>query len=549
MHHCLRVAEILTIIFSHLRRDLRALAFLARTCRTFQGPASDILWADVRRLTPLVKCLPEDLWSVGPPGVPTNMRAFPLRGQVLFLRPMVLKDWIIFRRYSQRVRNLEISSANAAIFRALCNPPDPSYLFPGLLSLRWSNKATQQDAIPFLRSLIKPTLLSISLPARIYRQIDVTSLGLLCPNIQCILLGEDPDGEGYLTADVGSRMIRQCQTLKRFDCFSTISDETLLQLACLPALESLSFTPSNTTSFGHLKGLPQAFPALRELTVVAHVFVPFMAFLESVDLALITLNIRGTAAFGNTGIPDNLFAMLPSQCRRDTLSSIHISDEWQPRMDLLTYDPEYLRPLSAFKNLTSLVIRTTRSLLLNDDNLKELALAWPRLENLQLVSSHSWRVQPSITLPGLLPLLEHCPRLASLAILVDTTTTPAKASQLPGKGIRNTLLTEINVDRSRISSPVFVAAFLSDILPNLRRIRAIRAITRGRPWREVERMLSAFAMVRNQERTWRDHLGDDGAEIDWDEDGTAIDWDEDSSDQSHSEDDLSDRWELGSNGE
>ncbi|KAH7921199.1 hypothetical protein BV22DRAFT_745852 [Leucogyrophana mollusca] len=384
---------------------------------------------------------------------------------------MVLEDWIIFRQYSQRVRNLEVSSANLVIFRALRNPPDSSYFFPGLLSLRWSSKATQQDTIPFLRNLIKPTLISISLPALIYRQIDVTSLGLLCPNIQCILLSEmrsaDDERNRYLASDVSSRMIRQCQNLKRLDCITTISDETLLPLACLPTLEYSSFTLSNTTSFGCLKGLPQAFPALRELMVVADVVGSFTAFLESVDLALVTLSIHSIHKRGTTDTPDSPFAVVPSHCRHDTLSSIHITDECPFNSNIPTYDPECLRPLFAFTNLTSLVIRTACSPLLNDHGLKELALAWPRLEKLHLMTHHDWGISPKMALFGLLPLLEYCPRLASFAIIIDATARPAKA---PRNGVRNTLLTEINVGTSRISSPAFVAAFLSEILPRLRRI-------------------------------------------------------------------------------
>ena len=68
MYHALEIQEILSNIFSHYdpypwtaagRNDLRLLAALARTCRTFKEPALDMLWQNLRDLSPLAQCLPE----------------------------------------------------------------------------------------------------------------------------------------------------------------------------------------------------------------------------------------------------------------------------------------------------------------------------------------------------------------------------------------------------------------------------------------------------------------------------------------------------------
>jgi hypothetical protein len=70
MHHahvCLLPAEILCDIFTTIREDdskpsCRAtVAALARTCRTFQEPALDVLWRDIKGFKPLLSCLPEDV--------------------------------------------------------------------------------------------------------------------------------------------------------------------------------------------------------------------------------------------------------------------------------------------------------------------------------------------------------------------------------------------------------------------------------------------------------------------------------------------------------
>jgi hypothetical protein len=68
MHHphvCFLPAEILCDIFTTIREvdskpnSRRTVAALARTCRTFQEPALDVLWRDIKGFKPLLSCLPE----------------------------------------------------------------------------------------------------------------------------------------------------------------------------------------------------------------------------------------------------------------------------------------------------------------------------------------------------------------------------------------------------------------------------------------------------------------------------------------------------------
>jgi hypothetical protein len=66
MHRSLEFKEILLYIFEFLNGDLRSLANLAVTCRTFWRPAVEILWFHLPSLCPLVMCLPRDAWEVRP---------------------------------------------------------------------------------------------------------------------------------------------------------------------------------------------------------------------------------------------------------------------------------------------------------------------------------------------------------------------------------------------------------------------------------------------------------------------------------------------------
>jgi hypothetical protein len=83
MHRCLRIQELLALIFSHLdltehsgrqsynsrQPTLQDLAVLARTCCTFHGPALDHLWRS-SALVNLLRCMPADLWMVDEVGEP-----------------------------------------------------------------------------------------------------------------------------------------------------------------------------------------------------------------------------------------------------------------------------------------------------------------------------------------------------------------------------------------------------------------------------------------------------------------------------------------------
>ena len=76
MHHCLKIEEILAEIFQYISSEpcsyrapspAAALASLARTCKTFTGPATDVLWhTQPANLFNLINCLPAHAVEVIP---------------------------------------------------------------------------------------------------------------------------------------------------------------------------------------------------------------------------------------------------------------------------------------------------------------------------------------------------------------------------------------------------------------------------------------------------------------------------------------------------
>ncbi|KAH9929299.1 hypothetical protein B0H21DRAFT_886000 [Amylocystis lapponica] len=113
------------------------------------------------------------------------------------------------------------------------------------------------------------------------------------------------------------------------------------------------------------------------------------------------------------------------------------------------------------------------------------------------------RRRSSITLEGLVHLVRHCPRLSILVLALDASVIP-DSDQRPGGGFVNDRITTIWVRDSPLKDPIAVAAFLSDLFPNLTMISTTASDDAGNidKWKTVENALGTLAMVRQQERNW-----------------------------------------------
>ncbi|KAG2343418.1 hypothetical protein BDR05DRAFT_962946, partial [Suillus weaverae] len=85
----------------------KTLLALALTCKSFSGPALDLLWQNLEGIERLIRCLPQSLWK--------------LDKQKLVI--MTVDDWTIFCKYNHRVRSFtptwNLARASTEIWRAL----------------------------------------------------------------------------------------------------------------------------------------------------------------------------------------------------------------------------------------------------------------------------------------------------------------------------------------------------------------------------------------------------------------------------------------------
>ncbi|KAH7906963.1 hypothetical protein BJ138DRAFT_1015319 [Hygrophoropsis aurantiaca] len=193
MHPCLKLQEILRIIFEYslligkagnhdAPNDTSTLAGIARTCRTFQDPALDVLYANLGSIEPLFFCIPNF--------IVTCKNHYSRRREHVSGRQMTRKDWKFFLRYSSRVCALDVgeddkrSAFPVRLYQELCSKWDPSNPpFPRLRRLVWQELC--QEAFPLLRLLLTPSITGLSIPFAYQLQASIISdLPSLCPNLK-----------------------------------------------------------------------------------------------------------------------------------------------------------------------------------------------------------------------------------------------------------------------------------------------------------------------------------------------------------------------------
>jgi hypothetical protein len=107
---------------------------------------------------------------------------------------------------------------------------------------------------------------------------------------------------------------------------------------------------------------------------------------------------------------------------------------------------------------------------LGDDELERMALAWPKLDSLNLIlhgARPTTTPPPRITLHGLATLLKHCPMRSELTLVLDARNIGTPIVNDRTDDICNRMITRLDVNDSPIGDPGDVARFLYRILPNL----------------------------------------------------------------------------------
>ncbi|KAF8209650.1 hypothetical protein K438DRAFT_2012326 [Mycena galopus ATCC 62051] len=522
MHRCLLILEIVENIcgnFRYISLGLRSLAALARTCRSFQGPALDFLWAVQHEMWNLLRCMPLDLL------------AFEGRENALdvrLLRPIVATDWERPLVYMRRIRSM-IIKPNAAIpniFPALSTsfPRDVGSLFPKLTSLRW----THTKDLLCIRMLLSSQITSLYMSCNMSNA-DLSLFSTLprrCPalkdfTVQC-------HGSSESSRHAFSSCLRGLHSLESVNVH-TPDVAALEHLSQLPRLTSLfTFLPDDLSSSPPFSPLP--FVGLEILSFRYTEIEPVTYFFRRCSGASFKDIGISLSSCSTTAAIDMLHTALRDGCSHGSLSSLHIDNgEYDPPPggDGMT-NMKSLRLLFCFVNITSIYITSYVGFNIDNDGMKELALAWPRLEVLrfELGADNDTHPHPRLSLLSLRTFAEHCQTLTELELTIDATFIPNLDPNPSGRTRRvsQSTLCKLNVGKSLISESLSVARFISAIFPCVSELETDRthadnndpdeleeraeAIALHNIWMEVRAQLPVLIAIREEERSWaQEQLG------------------------------------------
>lgn len=206
MHSCLCVDEILRLVF-RCTEGRQTLCALARTCRAFNVPATDLIWETLEAVEPILQ-------NLSSARIMTNTWH---NHQYLTLGALSDDDWNTVRRLSSRVRRFHTFFNAVPLdcdyvvgvpkwFRFLASTQHASYLFRNLraLSLEVSTSLDMgridvtefQPFLDFCSLLVGPHLsaLRFDIP-RIYSYLDISSIPGLYPNVRILSIERSCSGQ------------------------------------------------------------------------------------------------------------------------------------------------------------------------------------------------------------------------------------------------------------------------------------------------------------------------------------------------------------------
>ncbi|KDQ62058.1 hypothetical protein JAAARDRAFT_29959 [Jaapia argillacea MUCL 33604] len=534
MHRCLQVPEILSLIFLQVEQEpggKKTLAALARTCHAFHDPALDVLWYEQQDFSTLLKCMPSDLWNE------SRIDRHTPRLILKFRRSMLPDDWARFSNHASRIRVLHlgtqflVSSATSRVihltlvdlevFRLLSIYRPLGVLLPNLRHLHWSYSL--EETFPYIHLFPHANLSGLDIWAAVgisdeERTLFLSRLTTTSPKLLRL----------HSAGTVSVMGLQQvCRIRHLQDISLLLSSLSAAELALLAGLSSLARISIRAQQYQDItvqclrSHCHEPFVSLRCLMILglnSESYTALLLWISPSHLQELTCEIdRSTPA--STVSFKALIDAVAQSCSPTSLSYLEIIDSApEPTFPELHLEAASLRPLLAFGNLATVFIDPPIFIVMDNSMLQEMALAWPDLEYLSIgVERRSLRGY-EVTLQGLIPLVEHCPRLKNLGVVLHATTKIDAVK--PANGVSVSSVKHLKFGRSTITvgRAMEVAAFLSALFPKVglwslsawddddaenldaEVAEEVEDCAIRDAWREVSRAYPLFAMVREQEQ-------------------------------------------------
>ncbi|EMD37529.1 hypothetical protein CERSUDRAFT_94537 [Gelatoporia subvermispora B] len=332
----------------------------------------------------------------------------------------------------------------------------------------------------------------------------------MSPHLTSLTLNLVQDGEWPLTLPYLLGRVRDLQNVFIQLPGELSSARALVGwLTLLPNLTALSL--HNVTlpapQLSEMFGVAGRFEQLRKTTIEAKSLPRIIAILNElkpscVDSLSVVVDSEGEFATTDdiqAYIKAILYACSPSMRLLESLILpedfvLHFPPQAPPSFD-------DIKPLLSFRHLESLCLWFNPPLMIKDEELEELAKAWPHLRTLDFGISSSFEgLPPTLTINCLASLCRHCGNLEDLHIYVDARAVTEIPSERSDTGLCCKTLRKIDVGLSPISAPGVIATFLSDIFPKLEGVEVEEKLEYTEEWEEVSRLLKGVGSVRVQEQ-------------------------------------------------
>ncbi|KAG6836015.1 hypothetical protein H0H93_012226 [Arthromyces matolae] len=493
MHPCLSLPEIVSIIQFYAlaeNKDTDVISLL-RTCRSLYALLLPSIWSDISSLTPLLMCMPEDLWVVE-----KRVLVWDLSQSILGLIELIARyqefkreirqtDWPRFVKHAALVQRVGFQFR----WKVLALPSPLAYqvlhvasgggrtLLPNLQSIDFIVSEKDREHLASFPLLIGPNLKRLSLkgfillnPEPAYSTLLLSfihNLPRLCPSLTHIEFGLGLRG----TLEAVSTALSGWSHLTSVHAPDGFSSDAFLHLSGLQALSCLHFggiLAANIPSNLHTP----AFPCLTNLKMdvsldVAHPVLKSIGHSST----LTVLSILGS----NTHIADvsmwaKLTDTIANVCSSTSLHWLEICDTSKEYMEEVTMTGlkvhgNVIEPLLKFTHLRHLTLSAYYGFDFNDDHIERMAQALPKLQNLEI--GNNWSLgqgRPEATFLSLLHLANHCRELNELSMTLDTHDIPNTSNVVK---ISNNNLHVLDLQYSSISEEDVAPAayFLSDVFP------------------------------------------------------------------------------------
>ncbi|EIW78556.1 hypothetical protein CONPUDRAFT_167546 [Coniophora puteana RWD-64-598 SS2] len=482
-HHALFIDEIIVDVVRHAEHD-RDLAALARVSRSFSEHALDALWFQLDSCVPLLRCLPDGL--IGEE-IHDSLLTYTIQ------RPITSADWTIFLKHARRVVHLDWGLGSRA------------------LSIDGKDSSAAQAIHPEVLNVLSAPPVSHPFPKLLPQSLASSSSWERCLSIRPL----------YPSSSHWEIYVRRCASSSGTLRLPALDIPSFRQLSSSKSLQEL-LTELQEPFPDNIQFDGPAFPAITFLTLRTpprRTLKVFADIIKKMSISSKMFNLFADST-EEAALAD-LIGAISAHCNPEILDYLMIveNDISQHREPHFCMTSSTLRPALRLSSLASFDINTDRSVQLNNDDLLEMASAWPKLGNLSLNYHSGWRIHSQATLIVLRGLLDRLPRLKRLSIAVD-----AERALTDDKILQE--LTHSSSINPRTAVPAFkldlldsrigagariinaIAEFLSDLFPSFRYFDYWQvqnpthadARTQAEQWSAVKREMESMRQVKSQEK-------------------------------------------------